>query len=359
MIILLVLGVILFYIFKQNKLKTILVIIGVLFLSIGSVNLFPDSRLAIQVNKILEKKDVTAFEDPRMYIWKSATNLIKEHPIIGYGVNNYENALVAEYEKSGFQQGFISKYNTHNQFLGFQLEFGIVGPILLLILLLSFSFFSDKDERLFYFQLSGILVLSLFFENMLDRYAGCVTLALFVFSFSSINQPIRDSFKKNWDKIIYFFTIVVLLLVLFTIYKDRHNTEGYFIDKNLFSRSSENELIYDFIEEIEHPSEDNGTILAFNEIAILNGNANQRTQFSIECYVDSSYNGLAVGMVVEDEARQVHGVTIYDLAEKGVWQTLHLEIPSGRKCIVLFSRIVRYNKMPIQFKNPKVIKAVN
>lgn len=356
---LVVLGTILFYTFKRSKLKTLSVVIIIALLGFVSVKIFPESRLSKQVEKIVEQKNIKALDDPRIYIWESAISLIKEHKLCGLGVNNYEKPLAKQYEQFNFMQGYISNYNTHNQFLGFQLEFGIVGVVLLLLLLLSFSLYSERDKRLFYYQLSSILFVSLFFENMLDRYAGCATLALFVLVFSWEDYSNNKSINRFGDKICYLFSFVLILLLLFTTYKDKSNDEGYFFNKNLFSRLSEGEKVYDFLEEAESPFIDKLDIVAFREFAVLDVLPEQKMFFEIQCRVDTSYIGQFVGVSSEDKYRNPKELDLYDLNRKGEWQTLQLQISSGRSCIVLFSRTSEFNRNPIQFRNPQVRNEAN
>lgn len=351
---LVVLGTILFYTFKRSKIKTLCVVIIIVLLGFVSIKVFPESRLSKQVEKIVEQKNIRALDDPRIYIWESAISLAKDHILCGLGVNNYEKPLTQQYEQLNFMQGYISNYNTHNQFLGFQLEFGIVGVVLLLLLLLSFSLYSERNKRLFYYQLSGILFVSLFFENMLDRYAGCATLALFVLVFSWEDYSKNKSANVIGDKICYLFSFVLILLLLITTYKDKSNEYGYFFNKNLFSRLSEGEKVYDFVEEAETPFIDKLDIVAFREFAVLNVLPEQKVFFEIQCKVDTSYTGQFVGVSFEDKFRNPKGLDLYDLNRKGEWQTLQLQIPSGRSCVVLFSRTSEFNRNPIQFRNPQV-----
>lgn len=351
---LVVLGTILFYTFKRSKIKTLCVVIIIVLLGFVSIKVFPESRLSKQVEKIVEQKNIRALDDPRIYIWESAISLAKDHILCGLGVNNYEKPLTQRYEQFDFMQGYISNYNTHNQFLGFQLEFGIVGVVLLLVLLLSFPLYSERNKRLFYYQLSGILFVSLFFENMLDRYAGCATLALFVLVFSWEDYSKNKLANVIGDKICYLFSFVLILLLLITTYKDKSNEYGYFFNKNLFSRLSEGEKVYDFVEEAETPFIDKLDIVAFREFAVLNVLPEQKVFFEIQCKVDTSYTGQFVGVSFEDKLRNPKGLDLYDLNRKGEWQTLQLQIPSGRSCVVLFSRTSEFNRNPIQFRNPQV-----
>ena len=82
--------------------------------------------------------------DLRYSYWKAAVELIKEKPIVGYGMNNAQemfdqicpNYISANnsYYWQVRKEHFI---DTHNQYLQTMLEYGIIGLILLLAIYLS------------------------------------------------------------------------------------------------------------------------------------------------------------------------------------------------------------------------------
>ncbi len=346
----------LIYTFKRNKMQTISIFVLGCSLLFLSVKIFPYSRLAQQFYKFEKIKKLSALDDPRICIWDCALDLANSSICRGLGVNNYEEKLVEEYEKRDFKQGVISKYNTHNQFLGFLLEFGLVGSILLLILLLSIYFVSEKERRLFYFQLTGILIISFFFENMLDRYAGCATLALFVLSNSFTHRTLNNKSPKNLNSVLFLLSCVVYLLFFITFYFNKNHNNACTIDYTLFSSIEDtDEKIYEFFEEKEHPSSSEGYIKAFNEIAVVRSEREERKSFQIDCLVDTSYQGEIVGVSIEDENRTSIDVEVYDMNRKGEWQTLSVNISKGSQCVVLFTITHLINPLPIKLKNPRIV----
>lgn len=68
-------------------------------------------------------------KDPRYYIHQSCFNIIKEHPITGVGIGDYQQELRHQFEKMGFAEGLKKNYNPHNDWLCTYLSSGIFGII--------------------------------------------------------------------------------------------------------------------------------------------------------------------------------------------------------------------------------------
>lgn len=71
----------------------------------------------------------------RLLIWDSALELIREKPVIGYGLVQSKEALIEKYQEKGFQIGVKERYNAHNQYLESMLSAGIIGLLLFIGLL--------------------------------------------------------------------------------------------------------------------------------------------------------------------------------------------------------------------------------
>ena len=71
----------------------------------------------------------------RRTTWTSALELIKEKPLLGYGLRGANEALVEKYKEKKFEMGIPEKYNAHNQFLETTLKSGLIGLALLLLVI--------------------------------------------------------------------------------------------------------------------------------------------------------------------------------------------------------------------------------
>lgn len=118
--------------------------------------------------------------DQRTREWYTALNLIKEKPLIGYGISNIQGKMVERYNKYGFILEAEMKVNAHNQFLETQVTFGIFGTLTLLWMLLTPIIFRN---RLKYNKLAIAFVLLMSYylsiESMFNRQWGIMFFVLF------------------------------------------------------------------------------------------------------------------------------------------------------------------------------------
>ncbi|KJJ83610.1 O-antigen ligase-related protein [Candidatus Omnitrophus magneticus] len=119
----------------------------------------------------------------RIMLWEGAINMIKEHPVLGFGVNTYSRNFPLYKPKE-----YIDVRYSHNCYLHMASEIGITGAVIFLIflvatLILSFKYipfindhFSKAVVQGLYAGLSGFLINSAF-----DTHLYSVTLAVFFY----------------------------------------------------------------------------------------------------------------------------------------------------------------------------------
>jgi O-antigen ligase len=134
------------YLFRRKR----IIIIIFLFIgaSIAGVLNLKTTRL-IDRTSINNKNDVTKM-DPRFQIWKSAIEIIKEHPSIGIGYSKVKSELYKKYKEHGQIGDIYAKNNSHNQFLQFSLESGIWSAIIFTLILLPIYF----EKTIYYLSFS-------------------------------------------------------------------------------------------------------------------------------------------------------------------------------------------------------------
>jgi O-antigen ligase len=137
--------------------------------------------------------------DARFYVWKSSIETIKENFWTGVGVSNADAELEKRLVKFGFDSKTVKSFNSHNQFLDTWIEVGIVGVLLLLSVFISAFIISLKRKDALFFILTGILFINLFFETMLNRFAGVAFFALFfsLFLFPKNNKQTIQKKRTN------------------------------------------------------------------------------------------------------------------------------------------------------------------
>ncbi|WP_452219082.1 O-antigen ligase family protein [Lacinutrix undariae] len=117
--------------------------------------------------------------ESRMLRWGAAVQIIKEKPLLGYGVFKEREVLCSEYLKRNMQSSYQRAYNAHNQFLGFTIEGGLVsGAILVLFFLTNFYISFKRKDILYAFFVFSVLSICLI-ENYLIRNAGVIFISFF------------------------------------------------------------------------------------------------------------------------------------------------------------------------------------
>lgn len=129
--------------------------------------------------KSYEKVEDFSSTSIRFHVYKCGLEVSKESLLFGHGIGDVKTELKNCY-KSVSSVLLNGNYNTHNQYLGVLLYVGLFG---LSIFLFSIGF----NFRLFlvskdYFSLSILLmfILTMFFENILDRQNGVILYSFFI-----------------------------------------------------------------------------------------------------------------------------------------------------------------------------------
>jgi len=117
----------------------------------------------------------------RLMLWKGTINMIKEHPVLGFGVNTYSRNFPA-YKPSEYPDVRYS----HNCYLHMASEIGIVGAFLFLVFLMTVLIFCLKGilsmppgerRNLAAGTLAGLVGFAL--NSMVDTHLYSVNLAVF------------------------------------------------------------------------------------------------------------------------------------------------------------------------------------
>jgi O-antigen ligase len=116
----------------------------------------------------------------RQMLWQSAVELIKQRPILGFGIQSAETKLLEKYEEKNFEYGLAQRYNAHNTYLQVTLHCGMVGLIILLLLLAVTirRVFTQKNFFLFFLLL--IILPQSITESMFEVQKGIVFFVTFV-----------------------------------------------------------------------------------------------------------------------------------------------------------------------------------
>lgn len=131
----------------------------------------------------------------RFELWSNALDYIKNHPLIGAGIGNWEIESLPYWKT--MLTGYIVPYHAHNDFLEIATEIGILGGvvyftlfIIIGIYVLSFRKSLFKHNKYIYFLGISMLVyiIDAFFNFPIERPLNQISLifitAIIVFSFN-------------------------------------------------------------------------------------------------------------------------------------------------------------------------------
>jgi O-antigen ligase len=139
-------------------------------IGVVSVLLFP-ILFVLLVSNQRRMTDEKVKHEPRLFLWQSGINVIKEKPIFGYGISDAQVAYKTQRIK--YQEKELADYfnqyklvDSHDQYIQTTMEAGIPGLILLIFLYIFPIFISDK-RRLFFTIFVVVLCL---FQSVFDIF---------------------------------------------------------------------------------------------------------------------------------------------------------------------------------------------
>lgn len=117
--------------------------------------------------------------DSRVARWEVALEAISENVYFGHGSYTEKNILADYYKKHGMMISYTNRYDAHNLYLSFMVEFGIFGLLILLFFLFSNIYFSIKSRDPEYFLLFFMICIISCFESYLKNNAAITFVAFF------------------------------------------------------------------------------------------------------------------------------------------------------------------------------------
>ncbi len=172
-LILLVMSVLLIFTIKDKTNKYTMCIVFCMGLVI-----FANNPRAFGFYENMMEYDNSTSEKLRVLTWNASIKLIKEAPLLGYGVGDANDILIKKYKELGYLYNYKNRYNAHNQFFQTLLQTGIFGfgVLLSIFILLATRMRRSSNE----FSVFLILVTSLLFESMLVRFNGIVFFSIVI-----------------------------------------------------------------------------------------------------------------------------------------------------------------------------------
>ncbi len=153
-----------------SKIKVVLVIsfIGIA-LGLGSnprvLNLLSNSSYELENN-------------PRIIAWNSSLSILKDHWLLGVGLDRVQGYLDNYYARNGYEEHKNKSYNAHNQFLESWMGMGVMGLTLLVFSLGYGGYLAYCQKNIFAIIFLFNIIVHFCFESMLNRAHGIIAFVL-------------------------------------------------------------------------------------------------------------------------------------------------------------------------------------
>jgi O-antigen ligase len=187
-----------FLIAANKRLKYVLITSVLAILVIGaalSVNSFKERYVTDLKTDLSEDPTENESVEPRIVRWQVAMELVKKHPLIGYGAGSELKILGDEYFKDKLYISYLSLLNAHNQYITFLLVTGTIG-LLVYVFTLFFGFktaWQQKDTLFLIFML--LIAMVSLSESLLNAEKGVYFYSFFFsfFIFSARANPAKSN----------------------------------------------------------------------------------------------------------------------------------------------------------------------
>jgi O-antigen ligase len=136
---------------KKRLLKGILLVVVILALGLITVKNLHYVRWRFAVTELKRYEGEQDNQNGlaiRLLMWETATELIKERPLLGYGIVGAHEELWKKYREKNFELGYSQRYHSHNQYLETTLMAGIPGLLLLVLILIAVARDALKNKKI-------------------------------------------------------------------------------------------------------------------------------------------------------------------------------------------------------------------
>ncbi|WP_158209792.1 O-antigen ligase family protein [Myroides phaeus] len=174
---------------RKGRLRILFAIVGLMILSVGLFftirKTYIYERFSSHLVWELTENKGTSYDgiysnDSRISRWKALFNKGLERPILGFGSGSEDTIVLQAYAENDLVYAFKSKYGSHNQYLVFFLEYGILGLLLFLHFIFVQFKYSFRAKNTISFLLNGIVLIACIFDSILYLNTYIIFVALFL-----------------------------------------------------------------------------------------------------------------------------------------------------------------------------------
>ncbi len=181
--------IVMIILYLKINFKSILIALA-LILSIYSAGFIVSDTFKTRVNSAvldienIKNNNYDSSWGIRVVYWMITYDILKENPLFGVGIGDYEQTIKVFLEKRSYPiseitQNFISKNHAHNQFLMVTIQTGLIGLLLMLNVIYQLYTMKINDDAL---KKLSLLFLTVYFVSSMAEplWLKQFTLALFV-----------------------------------------------------------------------------------------------------------------------------------------------------------------------------------
>lgn len=117
----------------------------------------------------------------RLAKWDCALSVAKESIFIGQGIGCTQDNLNKMYLKKGFEIGYGKNYSTHNQYIHYLVELGLIGALLFITFLIISFYQIVINKNFLMFSILTLLAICSVTENVLTLNKGIVFFSIFYY----------------------------------------------------------------------------------------------------------------------------------------------------------------------------------
>lgn len=124
----------------------------------------------------------------RIEAWKAGLDIFKEHPLIGVGTGDVDDAFTNKYKENKSKLLPVNQIRAHNSYLTSLLTFGVLGLVLFITILLAYIKMQLNYRQVMGFVFMVLMMVTFIFEDTLETQTG-ITLFSFFAALYSIQLP--------------------------------------------------------------------------------------------------------------------------------------------------------------------------
>jgi len=175
---------------------TIVLILIIGLVKISNIHAKPNRSYFVDIKSSIERSSNNIISETdngftvRLAIWQNAYLAFKESPLFGHGTRMEREALMKQYNALGYAYLLKERFTSHNQFIFYLIEYGIVGFSIIIICFGYLLMTAWSKSKYLYVVFIAIFIVVSITESYFNRIHG-------VMLFSFINSVLYLKYIKN------------------------------------------------------------------------------------------------------------------------------------------------------------------